>query len=165
MLKQMQKGFTLIELMVVITIIGLLIALAIPAYADYSYKAKVAAAMHLTRGVQLAVTETFEGTGVWPGNNFDAGADIAPTIKSKYVDGVVVMTNGVIATSFGPGAGTALNGKTLTFYPALNVAKSVVWICSAATLPVGVTPPAAVTLPASEVSTKYLPTSCRPDPA
>ncbi len=68
MLKQVQKGFTLIELMIVVAIIGILAAIAIPAYQDYTIRAQVTEGLNLAASVKAAVAETYANTGTWPAN-------------------------------------------------------------------------------------------------
>ncbi|HEZ2202577.1 TPA: pilin [Neisseria meningitidis] len=69
----LQKGFTLIELMIVIAIVGILAAVALPAYQDYTARAQVSEAILLAEGQKSAVTEYYLNHGKWPGDNSDAG--------------------------------------------------------------------------------------------
>ncbi|ENW1974613.1 pilin, partial [Neisseria gonorrhoeae] len=92
----LQKGFTLIELMIVIAIVGILAAVALPAYQDYTARAQVSEAILLAEGQKSAVTEYYLNNGKWPANNTSAGVASSPTdIKGKYVKSVTV-TNGVV---------------------------------------------------------------------
>ncbi|EMT0214495.1 pilin [Neisseria gonorrhoeae] len=92
----LQKGFTLIELMIVIAIVGILAAVALPAYQDYTARAQVSEAILLAEGQKSAVTEYYLNHGIWPKNNGDAGVASSPTdIKGKYVQKVEV-NNGVV---------------------------------------------------------------------
>ncbi|MBH6809517.1 pilin, partial [Neisseria meningitidis] len=87
----LQKGFTLIELMIVIAIVGILAAVALPAYQDYTARAQVSEAILLAEGQKSAVTEYYLNHGTWPSNNSDAGvASTATDIKGKYVKEVKV---------------------------------------------------------------------------
>ncbi|HGJ8871570.1 TPA: pilin [Neisseria gonorrhoeae] len=93
----LQKGFTLIELMIVIAIVGILAAVALPAYQDYTARAQVSEAILLAEGQKSAVTEYYPNHGEWPKNNASAGvASSASDIKGKYVQSVTV-ANGVTA--------------------------------------------------------------------
>ncbi|EMS4305988.1 pilin, partial [Neisseria gonorrhoeae] len=91
----LQKGFTLIELMIVIAIVGILAAVALPAYQDYTARAQVSEAILLAEGQKSAVTEYYLNNGEWPENNTSAGVASASDIKGKYVESVTV-ANGVV---------------------------------------------------------------------
>ncbi|EMS2660492.1 pilin, partial [Neisseria gonorrhoeae] len=92
----LQKGFTLIELMIVIAIVGILAAVALPAYQDYTARAQVSEAILLAEGQKSAVTEYYLNHGIWPKDNASAGVASSPTdIKGKYVKEVEVK-NGVV---------------------------------------------------------------------
>ncbi|EMU0637313.1 pilin [Neisseria gonorrhoeae] len=91
----LQKGFTLIELMIVIAIVGILAAVALPAYQDYTARAQVSEAILLAEGQKSAVTEYYLNNGKWPENNDKAGVASPGEIKGKYVESVTV-ANGVV---------------------------------------------------------------------
>jgi type IV pilus assembly protein PilA len=93
-----EKGFTLIELMVVVTIIGTLAALAIPAYQNYTIRAQIAEGLTLAAGPQTAVEEYYSEYGVWPANNADAGLSDQEGIKGKYTSEIFVQGNVVEIT-------------------------------------------------------------------
>ncbi|EMS3255689.1 pilin, partial [Neisseria gonorrhoeae] len=99
----LQKGFTLIELMIVIAIVGILAAVALPAYQDYTARAQVSEAILLAEGQKSAVTEYYLNNGIWPENNGDAGVASPSDIKGKYVESVTV-TNGVVTADGTDGA-------------------------------------------------------------
>ncbi|EMT6361382.1 pilin [Neisseria gonorrhoeae] len=101
----LQKGFTLIELMIVIAIVGILAAVALPAYQDYTARAQVSEAILLAEGQKSAVTEYYLNNGIWPENNGDAGVASSSSIKGKYVKEVKV-ENGVVTAD-----GTGNDGK------------------------------------------------------
>ncbi|ENV6256370.1 pilin, partial [Neisseria gonorrhoeae] len=94
----LQKGFTLIELMIVIAIVGILAAVALPAYQDYTARAQVSEAILLAEGQKSAVTEYYLNHGKWPENNDSAGVASASKIIGKYVQKVEV-TNGVVTAT------------------------------------------------------------------
>ncbi|ENV6670525.1 pilin, partial [Neisseria gonorrhoeae] len=95
----LQKGFTLIELMIVIAIVGILAAVALPAYQDYTARAQVSEAILLAEGQKSAVTEYYLNHGKWPEDNTSAGvASPASNIKGKYVQKVEV-NNGVVTAT------------------------------------------------------------------
>ncbi|HGH6626595.1 TPA: pilin, partial [Neisseria meningitidis] len=94
----LQKGFTLIELMIVIAIVGILAAVALPAYQDYTARAQVSEAILLAEGQKSAVTEYYLNHGEWPSNNTSAGVASASDIKGKYVEKVEVAKGVITAT-------------------------------------------------------------------
>ena len=81
--KAIEKGFTLIELMIVVAIIGILASLAIPAYLDYAVRAQVGVGINLASGAKAAVTEYYQDQGVFPGDNATAGIEIPANITGK----------------------------------------------------------------------------------
>lgn len=102
--RQVQKGFTLIELMIVVAIIGILAAVALPAYSDYTVRSRVTEGIALANAAKIAVGESFQATGIVPADNAAAGLDAAADISSKYVTSVGV-ANGVITVTFNTAAG------------------------------------------------------------
>jgi type IV pilus assembly protein PilA len=138
---KLQKGFTLIELMIVVAIIGILAAIAIPAYQDYTIRAQVSEGMNLAAAAKAAVAEFYLNRGDAPINRQEAG--MSPTItdtSGKYVESVAV-TNGVITITYGAEANTVLSagaGQTLALTPYQTPDGSVAWRCGAAPVPTGV---------------------------
>ncbi|ENV2240567.1 pilin, partial [Neisseria gonorrhoeae] len=112
----LQKGFTLIELMIVIAIVGILAAVALPAYQDYTARAQVSEAILLAEGQKSAVTEYYLNNGEWPANNGNAGVASPADIKGKYVQSVTV-TNGVVtATMASSNVNKEIQGKKLSLW-------------------------------------------------
>ncbi|HFC7239079.1 TPA: pilin, partial [Neisseria meningitidis] len=99
----LQKGFTLIELMIVIAIVGILAAVALPAYQDYTARAQVSEAILLAEGQKSAVTEYYLNHGIWPGDNSSAGVASSSKIKGKYVEKVEVAKGVITATMLSTG--------------------------------------------------------------
>jgi type IV pilus assembly protein PilA len=169
-MKKLQHGFTLIELMIVVAIIGILAAIAIPAYQDYTVRAQVSEGLNLAAAAKAAVSESFLNTGVAPATRTVAGMSANATdTQGKYVKSVNV-TNGVILVTYGNEANQALKGanETLGITPYLSNDNSVIWRCGAAQAPagaVGLMGAAAYTpgtLGANANLNKYLPAACRP---
>ncbi|EPT3707813.1 pilin, partial [Neisseria gonorrhoeae] len=125
----LQKGFTLIELMIVIAIVGILAAVALPAYQDYTARAQVSEAILLAEGQKSAVTEYYLNHGEWPSDNSAAGvASPASNIKGKYVKSVTV-ANGVVTAQMNPsGVNNEIKGKKLSLW-ARRQDGSVKWFC------------------------------------
>ena len=140
-----QQGFTLIELMIVVAIIGILAAIAIPAYQDYTIRAQVSEGLNLSGGAKAAVTEYFQDRGTLPADNDEAGLAAAGDIQGKYVASVTV-TNGVIDIEYGKDAHATIDGMAIQLSPDTSAAGSVQWLCASA---------------GPEVENKHLPASCR----
>jgi type IV pilus assembly protein PilA len=163
---KLQKGFTLIELMIVVAIIGILAAIAIPAYQDYTIRAQVSEGMNLAAAAKAAVAETFLNTGEAPGDRTEAGmSGTATDTNGKYVTSVNV-TEGVITITYGHDANAAIDTQTLQLTPWVTPDGSVAWQCGAALAPAGA--PSAMgdegsggTLAVDDF-VRYLPAACRP---
>ncbi|EMT4088203.1 pilin, partial [Neisseria gonorrhoeae] len=125
----LQKGFTLIELMIVIAIVGILAAVALPAYQDYTARAQVSEAILLAEGQKSAVTEYYLNHGIWPENNSAAGVASPPTdIKGKYVKEVKVENGVVTATMASSNVNKEIKDKRLSLW-AKRENGSVKWFC------------------------------------
>ncbi|HFB3355273.1 TPA: pilin [Neisseria gonorrhoeae] len=125
----LQKGFTLIELMIVIAIVGILAAVALPAYQDYTARAQVSEAILLAEGQKSAVTEYYLNNGEWPKDNTSAGVASSPTdIKGKYVQSVTVANGVVTAQMKSDGVNKEIQGKRLSLW-AKRENGSVKWFC------------------------------------
>ena len=125
-----QQGFTLIELMIVVAIIGILAAIAIPAYQDYTIRAQVSEGLSLSAGAKAAVAEFYQDQGVWPNNNTQAGLEVSGNITGNYVTQVAVgAQDGVITVTYGNQANANITGDTLTLSATDNNG-SVSWACA-----------------------------------
>jgi type IV pilus assembly protein PilA len=160
-MKAIQKGFTLIELMIVVAIIGILAAIAIPAYQDYTIRAQVTEGLNLAGAVKASVAETFAQTGLWPANNTASGVGLANEITGKYVTQVTVQ-NGGITIQYGLQANNKIANQTLGLMPANSVNNDVVWVCGLKGTPGGATNAVgAVATTSAGMLPKYLPQTCR----
>ena len=126
-MKKVQQGFTLIELMIVVAIIGILAAVAIPAYQDYTIRAKVTEGVGMAAAAKTAVSEYRLSKGTMPTGNATAG--ISQTIASQYVRSLNISGQGVITVTFTTTANAAIAGKTLMFTPTFSTG-TVQWTCS-----------------------------------
>ncbi|HFC6808924.1 TPA: pilin [Neisseria meningitidis] len=159
----LQKGFTLIELMIVIAIVGILAAVALPAYQDYTARAQVSEAILLAEGQKSAVTEYYLNHGIWPDGNSDAGVASSSEIKGKYVEKVEVAKGVITATMASSNVNNEIKDKKLSLW-AKRQDGSVKWFCGQ---PVTRADKANDTVTAAndatdkKIDTKHLPSTCR----
>ncbi|MBH2161810.1 pilin [Neisseria meningitidis] len=156
----LQKGFTLIELMIVIAIVGILAAVALPAYQDYTARAQVSEAILLAEGQKSAVTEYYLNHGEWPSNNTSAGVATSTDIKGKYVKEVKVANGVITATMLSTGVNKEIQGKKLSLW-AKRQAGSVKWFCGQPVTRAAATDADVTADSGNEIDTKHLPSTCR----
>jgi len=146
-MKKIQSGFTLIELMIVVAIIGILAAIAIPQYQNYVARAQVSEALSLASGGKVALAEYFNTKGEFPDGNTEAGMADADDISGKYVDSVTVtrteaaaagtdpaanpatLATGILTVAFGSGAHTNLQTGSMKLTGTANPG-SISWVCA-----------------------------------
>jgi type IV pilus assembly protein PilA len=162
---KLQKGFTLIELMIVVAIIGILAAIAIPAYQDYTIRAQVTEGLNLSSALKASVSETYAVRGTWPANL--AALGIVTPASGKYVASITVNA-GTIDILYGIDANAAqLAGEVLSLKPLVSANEDVIWVCGDATAPAGAVESAGGASGASATTFgaankgKYLPANCR----
>jgi len=139
-MQNVQKGFTLIELMIVVAIIGILAAVAIPAYQDYTIRAKVTEGLSLASAGKTAVSEYFATNGTLPQSNTEAGMATPASISGNAVKTVAISNTGAITVTF---SGPPINNSTLLLTP-VTQAGNITWNCTA-----------------GDLEDKYRPSSCR----
>lgn len=138
-MKTMQKGFTLIELMIVVAIIAILAAIALPAYQDYTRRSRVTEGLSLAGGSKTSVAEYYTSNTKWPKGNASAGLASANQIKGNAVTSVTV-TDGKITVAFNE---KVESGKTIILSPS-ETSGSFAWDCTG-----------------GDVNPKYRPSECR----
>jgi type IV pilus assembly protein PilA len=159
---KIQKGFTLIELMIVVAIIGILAAIAIPAYRDYTVRSQITEGLNFASAAKTSVSDTFISQGVWPTDNVSAGLGAPATIRSKYVTSVTVTAGGNITVVYGNEVNPEVTGETLVFTPWTSPNGDVSWQCgdhdiSTATLTIAT----GASTQVGTVDQKYRPSECR----
>jgi type IV pilus assembly protein PilA len=146
MKQKVQQGFTLIELMIVVAIIGILAAVAIPAYQDYTVRAKIAEGLSLGASAKTAVSEFWASEGRMPGSNASVGLPTDTSIVGNAISSVGVGGSGVITiTTVAAASGLPAEAASMTYtLTPVGAAGGITWTCAQGTLP-----------------NKYLPSECR----
>ena len=142
-MNKVHQGFTLVELMIVVAIIGILASMAIPAYQSYSIRAQVSEGMVLSGPIQLAVASFHKEKGFYPADNADAALELPASYAGSYVSSISV-NGAVISIQYGNKANAAISGWDVLITATSN-AGSIGWTCASGGI----------------ISDKYLPSSCR----
>ncbi len=158
MTAKMHKGFTLIELMIVVAIIGILAAIAIPAYQNYTIRAQITEGLTLADGWKTAIGEYFANTGNWPGSTSALAGGTLSASVGKYST-VSVGTGGVIQiTHNGNSVNSFVSGSTLGLTPYTDTNGDVIWVCGLATVASGASKATGASA-SNSISARYLPQS------
>jgi type IV pilus assembly protein PilA len=164
-MKTMQKGFTLIELMIVVAIIGILAAIAIPAYQDYTIRAQVTEGATLMDGVKVAMQDYYAFHGSWPtsltASDAALGLNFTGAMTGQYVSAVATPGNGEIVATYGLRANAKISGQNLSIYAATDANGDIIWICGLQVLPTGATTVGGTSALTTVSPVKYLPRNCQ----
>jgi type IV pilus assembly protein PilA len=121
-----QRGFTLIELMMVVAIIGIMAAVAIPMYVNFLTRAKISEATMLVQPIKIGIADYFMTKNAFPANNAELGVAAPAAINGRYVSSVEVLADGVIKVTFGD---KSLAGQTITLTPT-STDQPAQWSCA-----------------------------------
>lgn len=164
---KLERGFTLIELMIVVAIIGILASLAVSAYQTYTVRAQVAEAINMAAHAKVPIVDAFNNTGVPPATRVDAGMTaVATDTRGRYVSQVNIV-NGRVDVTMGNSVHSDVFGDVISFTPYLATGGGVLWRCGAAAAPGGGALPlgtggaiVAAHLPPT-LDSRYMPAACR----
>lgn len=161
-MKQVQQGFTLIELMIVVAIIGILAAVAVPQYQQYTVRGQISEGLAMASEFKAAVSEFYSARGAYPTNNAAVSfASATNAYRGNYVSDIQIQGGNINIrySSTAARANAAIDDDVLTLTVGLNAGGSIVWRCGTAPAPQGATMETPTT--ATSVANQYLPNDCR----
>jgi len=156
------RGFTLIELMIVVAIIGILASLAVSAYQTYTVRAQISEGLNFAAGAKVPIVDAYTNGGVAPANRAASGmTPLATDSRGSYVSSVDISDGRIDVTFGGPLAHQDIIGRTVSLTPYETDANTVVWRCGNAPVPVGIPLKGGADHVAPSLDIRYLPASCR----
>ncbi len=161
-MKKHSEGFTLIELMIVVAIIGILSSLAISAYQTYTVRAQIAEGINFAAGAKTPIVDAYTQAGVAPANRTAAGMSAAPTdTAGSYVSSVDIVNGRIIVVMGGPRAHQAILGQSFSVTPYETIGNVITWQCGNSAAPAGALLQGGDPHVAPTIDQRYLPASCR----
>lgn len=161
-MSQHNRGFTLIELMIVIAIIGILASLAVSAYQTFTVRAQIAEGLTFASGIKVPIVDAYTNGGVAPANRQAAGLTPLPTdTRGSYVTSVEIDNGRVDITFGGPLAHQDIIGAVLSVTPYETIGNTISWRCGYASAPPGALLNGGAGHIAPTVDSRYLPSNCR----
>lgn len=127
---RLERGFTLIELMIVVAIVGILVSVAVPSYQDYVLKAKIVEGIAAASAAKVSVGDVYATTNSFPTTNAEAGLGNSTEYATEIIKQVDVGANGVVTVSYKAIGGAISDGDTIVLTPSIGTAGAISWECA-----------------------------------